>query len=355
MRKRTIAAVIACILGIVLLAALAFIIPGLLNGGNDPLYNLLHPGTPQKESDIEEFGGFIYSTEKDTSITTAQTESESYIQTESEYNSAKRETMSALPAGTYTFYAIGSSDLSHFVLPTKEEASPSSVITRAENQDMCDLLQKTTSVTIEDGENVTQNIVLDHKVLSIDQLEIKGVPDDVTKVEVSVSPLYKSIQLDGSYVTNATESYKIALEQDGTSNTWQATPNQVLFPSKGTPNIKVSFTTASGVKSYSYTASEELPANHHFTISGTYTPNSGIALTGILTASDWGEDRTITFGFDESNYVTPVAGTNFNDYYVISVNSTARTALLLAKKSISYTVPPMVTFIHSWLVNGSCE
>ena len=106
MRKRTIAAVIACILAIVLLAALAFIIPGLLNGGNDPLYNLLHPGTPQKESDIEEFGGFIYSTEKDTSITTAQTESESYIQTESEYNSAKEETMSALPAGSVKDHRI---------------------------------------------------------------------------------------------------------------------------------------------------------------------------------------------------------------------------------------------------------
>ena len=99
MRKRTIAAIIACILGIVLLAALAFIIPGLLNGGNDPLYNLLHPGTPQKESDIEEFGGFIYSTEKDAAITTAQTESESRAQTESEYDSAEEETLSALPAG----------------------------------------------------------------------------------------------------------------------------------------------------------------------------------------------------------------------------------------------------------------
>lgn len=106
MRKRTIAAVIACILGIVLLAALAFIIPGLLNGGNDPLYNLLHPGTPQKESDIEEFGGFIYSTETDTAITTAQTESESYSQTESEYNSEKKETMSALPAGSVKDHRI---------------------------------------------------------------------------------------------------------------------------------------------------------------------------------------------------------------------------------------------------------
>ena len=251
---------------------------------------------------------------------------------------SSNQTSSTLPAGTYTLYALGSSDLSHFVLPTKQQASPSSVITRAENQTMCDLLQKTVSVTLENGESVTQNIVLDHKVLCIDQLDIAGVPDNVTKVEVSVSPLYKSIQLDGSYVTTATESYKIELDKPTSGDTWQATPAQMLFPSKGTPNIKVSFTTAKGVKSYSYTASEELPANHHFTISGTYTDNSGIALTGILTASDWGVDRTITFGFDELSNRIPVAGKFFNGNYVISVDETNRTALVRSA-NIEYVAP----------------
>ena len=261
---------------------------------------------------------------------------------------SSNQTSSTLPAGTYTLYALGSSDLSHFVLPTQQQASPSSVITRAENQTMCDLLQKTVSVTLENGESVTQNIVLDHKVLCIDQLEIAGVPDNVTKVEVSVSPLYKSIQLDGSYVTTATESYKIELDKPASGDTWQATPAQMLFPSKGTPNIKVSFTTAKGVKSYSYTASEELPANHHFTISGTYTDNSGIALTGILTASDWGEDRTITFGFDELSNRIPVAGRSFNGNYVISVDETNRTALVRSA-NIEYVAPAANSSKSDWL------
>ena len=263
---------------------------------------------------------------------------------------SSNQTSSTLPAGTYTLYALGSSDLSHFVLPTKQQASPSSVITRAENQTMCDLLQKTVSVTLENGESVTQNIVLDHKVLCIDQLEIAGVPDNVTKVEVSVSPLYKSIQLDGSYVTTATESYKIELDKPISGDTWQAAPAQMLFPSKGTPNIKVSFTTAKRVKSYSYTASEELPANHHFTISGTYTDNSGIALTGILTASDWGEDRTITFGFDElSNRIIPVVGKSFNGNYVISVDETNRTALVRSANNIEYVAPAANSSKNDWL------
>jgi hypothetical protein len=122
----------------------------------------------------------------------------------------------------------------------------------------------------------------------------------------------------------------------------------MLFPSKGTPNIKVSFTTAKGVKSYSYTASEELPANHHFTISGTYTDNSGIALTGILTASDWGEDRTITFGFDELSNRIPVAGRSFNGNYVISVDETNRTALVRSA-NIEYVAPAANSSKNDWL------
>ena len=254
-----------------------------------------------------------------------------------------------LPAGTYTLYAVGSSDISRFVLPSKSKATPTSVITRVEDADMTDLLLKTASVTLESGEDINQDIVLDHKVLCIDRLEIKGVPDNVTKVEVSLSPLYKSVQLDGTYVATPTESYKIALTQSSDiSSTWQASPNQMLFPSVGTPTVKVSFTTATGVKSYSYTTSEALPANHHFTISGTYTANYEVALTGILTSSDWGEDKTVTFGFDDKNNVVPVAGESFNGYKVLSVDEVHHTALVRSA-SVKYTAPAANASESDWL------
>ena len=107
----------------------------------------------------------------------------------------------------------------------------------------------------------------------------------------------------------------------------------MLFPSQGTPTIKVSFATAEGNLSYAYTATEKLPANHHFTISGNYT-GQGIALTGVLTASDWGEDRTITFDFNDNQLAGPVARQKYQDYYVVSVNNAARTAVLLAKANL---------------------
>ena len=78
---------------------------------------------------------------------------------------------------------------------------------------------------------------------------------------------------------------------------------------------------------------DECPA----TIKGTYVAAQGIALTGILTASDWGEDRTVTFNFDETNI--PVAGTRHDGYYVVSVNQTARTALLRATSNVPFTAP----------------
>ena len=259
------------------------------------------------------------------------------------------EATAQLPAGSYSLYAVGGEDLSRFNLPTKQTATTSSVITRAEGKAMDNLMLKKADVTLEDGESLRQTIYLDHVVLNIKQIDIKDVPDDVTKVELSVTPLYSSVKLDGTYPDDPTESYKIALTKAETGSTWSASPNQFLFPSKGTPTIKVSFTTASGTKSYSYTASESFPANHHFTLTGTYTADQGVSLTGVLLASDWGEDITITFGFDEDNYDTPVVGQKFNGYYVLSINESAHTALVRTKNNVTYTAPGSNATEDQWL------
>ena len=244
-----------------------------------------------------------------------------------------------LPAGTYSLYTIGGADLSHYELPTKENVTISSVITHLDNVSMNDLLQKIAVVTLEDGESLEQTITLDHKVFCLEQLEVNNVPDDVTKVEMTLSPLYKSIKLDGDYVTSETESYKIALTKSGETSTWQSDPDQMLFPSKGTPTIKVSFTSPAGVQSYSYTCSENLEANHHYKIIGNYSAPQGVELTGILTASEWGEDRIITFGFDEGNATLPLVGEKYKGYYVLSVNETAHTAIVRSKNNVAYTAP----------------
>ena len=251
-----------------------------------------------------------------------------------------------LPAGNYTLYAVGSDDLSRFTLPTVSEASPTSVISCASGKIMDDLLLKSATVELGENESLNQTISLEHKVFSLTAVEVTNVPSNVTAVTLSIAPLYQSIKLDGTYVSSPTGSYQVPLTKAATGNTWQATPNQMLFPSKGTPTIKVSFTTSEGTQSYSYTASEELPANHHFTIKGTYVAAKGIALTGILTASAWGEDRTVTFNFDETSI--PVAGSRYDGYDVLSVNQAARTALLRAMNNVKYTTPAANASESNW-------
>lgn len=255
-----------------------------------------------------------------------------------------------LAAGSYALYAIGGDDLSRFTLPSQSEATPTSVITLIDGKVMDDLMVASANVELEDGETVNQNLALKHAVMCVEAVEINQVPPTVTKVEVSLTPLYSSVQLNGEYPDSPTESYKLLLTKQSDGRTWKATPDQMLFPSKGNPTIKVSITTDEGVMGYSYNATEELPANHHITIIGTYKATQGVSLTGILTDGGWGEDRTITFDLDDSNQAVyePVAGHFTNGYYVVSVNEASRTAVLLSQSEVSYVPPTDESSSDKW-------
>lgn len=244
-----------------------------------------------------------------------------------------------LAPGTYQVYAVGSEDLNRFSLPDKDNAKADSKITLNEGNAMEDFLATQAQVTLEDG--VTQQLSLHmvRKVTSLTSITIKKVPTDVTAVSVTIEPLYSSILLDGSF-PNETEPAKMVLtkKEDGT---WQTTPNMLHFPSKGKPTITITFTREDGLKSYSYTANEELAANHHFTIEGTYTQSQGVTLTGIIYNSEWGEDKTITFDFDDKNISDngggddsgntdvsmPTPGSTYKGCYVVAVNGNTATLL----------------------------
>lgn len=246
-----------------------------------------------------------------------------------------------LPAGTYTLYAWGGDGLSGLVLPTQAQASSSYALTLAENQSLGDLLMKEETVTLADGDNETVDMTLERKVIEISSVTITQVPEDISGVQVSVAPLYGQVQLNGEYVSSSTAPCVITLTSQG-SGTWAATPQLITFPSKSKPVITITFT-AEGAdpRSYSYTANEALEANHKFNLEGTYTEPLGVTITGTITAQAWESSATdITFDFDESNSGTsstqepvdaPVAGELYNEYYVVSVDASNRTAVLLSK------------------------
>ena len=264
-----------------------------------------------------------------------------------------------LPVGTYSLYAVGADDLDRYVLPTKEDATPTSIITCAEGKQMDDLLLKKADVTLVKNASQHLSIDLSRKVLCLNQVEIKNVPTEVTAVEVSLSPMYSGVCLDGTYSDANPKTCTVPLTNQG-EGLWQSEPKTYLFPSKGTPTITISFITAEGTQSYSYSTNQTLEANHHVILSGTYEGHQGVSLTGVLLSEKWGEDITITFGFDDptdnnnSNpsdpTTTPVPGTFYHDYYVVSVDQTNHQAVLLAKEDVTYEKAGKNATNADWLI-----
>ncbi len=236
-----------------------------------------------------------------------------------------------LPAGSYSFYAVGGFDVERVSLPSQDAATPQSELQLLSGKVMDDLLlAHTEPMTLTAGDNRTLTIPLERQVQRIDQVTIHQVPATVTGVELIIEPLYQKVCLDGTLPTD-TESATIELVE-GDNGTWQAEPLLYVLPSKGKPVITVRFLYDGGSKSYSYSASEPMEANHKVKIEGTYRGSGvGVQLTGVLQGMAWGEDRTITFDFDETNSGdpgnnekpnedAPTVGSFYKDCYVVSVS-----------------------------------
>jgi hypothetical protein len=190
--------------------------------------------------------------------------------------------------------------MSRFNLPTKDDAKANSPILLNNGYTLDDLLMQKSAVTLADGETNQLNMVLERKVIRIDQVTIKQVPSDVTKVEVAIAPLLTQLYLNGDYGTETTDESFTLTKSSG--NTWQMSSQELYYyPSDGKPTITVRFTWPSDTKkSYSYQSNVAWPANHKVKIEGTYTASQGIKLSGTLTGSEWGADIVEKFNFDES-------------------------------------------------------
>ena len=287
-----------------------------------------------------------------------------------------------LPEGTYTLCALSPSDLSHFQIP--ETPTPTSAITLAEGQTMSDLLIGTATSTLSDGDSKTVDLELQRKVLELSSITISQVPDDVTGVTVSIAPFYSAIQFNGDYVTADPVSATFTLAATATDGVWQVTPQQLVFPSKGVPTITVTFTRENEDPSiYTYTAESAFTANNKYNIVGTYTEPLGVTLSGGITSQEWPADPVaIDFEFDETNAGnnsgsgeggsntgsggdtsdSPVVGQTYKGCYVVSVNSDAKTAVLISpKEGRSYNggnggasswLNTLNTALTSWEVDG---
>lgn len=247
-----------------------------------------------------------------------------------------------LSPGSYAIYAIGGEDLDHYAIPASDEAEATSVIGPKAGASMGDLLMGGTTIELEEGETEEAALELERKVFRLEQVVVRNVPDEVTKVELAISPVCDYILLNGTYA-DKTSTLVVSLNK-GDGGTWSATPQRYALPSSVVPTIALSFTTATGVEVYRKTVDDAIAANTKLNIEGTYAETQPSTFSATITAQTWpASAREISFDFDETDNgalgSAPVAGQMHDGYYVISVNETNKTAIVLAKTHISYTAP----------------
>ena len=242
-----------------------------------------------------------------------------------------------LTPGTYTICAIGSSDLSVLSFPEQESLTTTSEVVLAENEAMPDLLMQQEQVTLGRGTDEQLDIELQRKVFCLTGLSVTQVPEDVEAVEVTLSGLHSGVLINGSLTADlTTASYHLT---KGSSGTWSLSPQTMFLPSEGAPGIQIKFVWDDDELTYSYTAQHAFEANQKVQISGTYRGSQGIALTASLTYEALPETTTEeTFNFDNANAgLAPEAGARYNNYYVVSVDKTAKTAVLRCNQSVDYS------------------
>ena len=247
-----------------------------------------------------------------------------------------------LSPGSYAIYAIGGEDLDHYAIPASDEAETTSVIGLKAGASMGDLLMGGTTIELEEGETEEAALELQRKVFRLEQVAVRNVPDEVSKVELAISPVSDNILLNGTYA-DKTSTLVVSLNK-GDGGTWSATPQRYALPSSVAPTIALSFTTATGVVVYRKMVDDAIAANTKLNVEGTYTETQPSTFSATITAQTWpASAREISFDFDETDNgalgSAPVAGQMHDGYYVISVNEANRTAILLAKTHISYTAP----------------
>ena len=206
-----------------------------------------------------------------------------------------------LTEGTYSVYAVGGASSSDFTLPAKDEATTSTVIALKEGRTLTDLMAASATATLADGGSNTVTLGLQRKTMLIQDITISKIPSAATAVSVTISPLWQSLTIGGTFST-AGQTTTIALTKQEDGRTWKNSAGSVFLlpPSSQPASISVNITVGGATTTYTYSTTDQLEAGYKINILGTYTEAVGVSLTGTITGATWLGERTISFTFDES-------------------------------------------------------
>lgn len=235
-----------------------------------------------------------------------------------------------LVEGTYSVYAVAGASATDYTLPTKDNATATTALTLKEGRTLTDLMTAQATATLVDGGTNTVTLGLQRKTMFIEDVTIKKIPTAATAVSVTIAPLWKSLNVSGTY-SIAGQSQTIALTKQADNRTWTNDATAFVMPPSSQPaSVSVNITIGGTTKTYTYSTSDQLEAAYKINIDGTYAEAVGVNLTGTITGATWLGERTISFEFDENGSNVsenndnsdniPSAGDTYQGCYVLAVD-----------------------------------
>lgn len=201
--------------------------------------------------------------------------------------------------GMYKVYAVAGVDIANYEIPTKDDATPSTVVRLLDGKKHGDLMTANNTVVLREGDENTLTLTLERRVMLLQDFVIYNVPSKVSEVSVTIAPFYENICVDGT-MSGTNGVHTKTLTKTSGSKTWTNSQEEYLLENAGNVTITVTMKYPDQTKSYSYTYPDKFLANYKIKIYGAYTETLGVTLNGTITGATWAGEKEISFSFDEN-------------------------------------------------------
>lgn len=201
----------------------------------------------------------------------------------------------ALPLTEGDFQVVALSGASDdYQLPESPELDDAIVLLAADGADTPLMLGRA-NVEVGDSEESSANIKMQYVVAALN-VKLKDVPENVTDVQLSLSPLYSSLSMGGEY-GNEGDSPKVKVNCSLVSEGVWAAETTYIFPGNAKEMVfSIYFKTDDGTEvTYGYTTDDIPTANYLFNVTGTYA--GGVIVGGNFDVTDWEGSIDVDFDF----------------------------------------------------------
>lgn len=199
----------------------------------------------------------------------------------------------ALPLAKGDFQIVAVSGTSEdYLLPEKPELDDAIVLSASDGADT-PLMVGRANVEIGDAKESSVQITLTYVVAALN-VKLEDVPDNVSVVQLAVSPLHSSLSMGGEY---GGDSQKVKVNCSPVSDGVWAAETAYIFPGNAKETVfSIYFKTDDGKEvTYGHTFQGIPEANHLFNVSGTYA--GGVIVGGSFDVTDWEGSIDVEFEF----------------------------------------------------------